>query len=129
MTIGERVKVVRNALSITQKALGDALGLKNNTIATYESGRQDPSDRTITDICRVYGVNEVWLRTGEGEMFRTPARKEALTVFFADVLREDGDSFKQQFLSVLAQLNEDQWVLLADMAEKLAREADAEKDD
>lgn len=129
MHIGGRIKQLRDATDKTQQAFADALGLTRSTVGKYEIGDITPSDRTISDICRVFGANEVWLRTGEGEMFHHIGRREALSVFFADVLREDGDSFKQQFLSVLAQLNEDQWVLLADMAEKLAREADAEKDD
>ena len=28
-----------------------------------------PSDRTISDICRVFNINEEWLRTGTGSMY------------------------------------------------------------
>ena len=34
-----------------------------------ESGKNNPSIQTIALICREFGVNEQWLRTGEGEMF------------------------------------------------------------
>ena len=64
-----RIKQIRKSENLTQKAFADRLGLKQNTIATYEMGRTEPSDRTIADICREFNVNEEWLRTGKGEMF------------------------------------------------------------
>lgn len=67
--IGERIKSIRQALGKTQQEFADSIGLKRNTIATYEMGKSVPSDRTIADICREFGVSEEWLRTGRGEMF------------------------------------------------------------
>lgn len=67
--IGERIKNIRQALGKTQQEFADSIGLKRNTIATYEMGKSIPSDRTIADICREFGVSEEWLRTGQGEMF------------------------------------------------------------
>ena len=69
MDFAQRLKELRKACGITQRAMADRLGLKQNTIATYEIGKLSPSDRTITDICREFNVNENWLRTGEGKMF------------------------------------------------------------
>lgn len=69
MGIGERIKMVRKSLKITQNELAISIGLKRNTIANYEIGQIQPSDRTIADISRVYNVSEEWLRTGQGEMF------------------------------------------------------------
>lgn len=62
----ERMKAVRKALSLTQDKFGKALGLKQNTIAGYEMGIRKPSSAVITLICKEFGVNEIWLRTGEG---------------------------------------------------------------
>jgi transcriptional regulator with XRE-family HTH domain len=56
-------------LDLTQQEFADRIGIKRNTIANYESGRNEPVDSVISLICREYGVNEIWLRTGEGEMF------------------------------------------------------------
>lgn len=67
----DRIKKLRKALDLTQQEFANRLGLKQNTVATYEMARTDPSDRTIFAICREFNVNEQWLRTGEGEMFLT----------------------------------------------------------
>ena len=69
MDIGARIKEIRKSTGNTQQSFGEALGLKRNTIATYEIGQVQPSERTISDICRLFNVSELWLREGQGEMF------------------------------------------------------------
>ena len=126
MTIGERIKCVRTEKGYTQQKFADALGLKRNTVGGYEIGTVVPSDRTIIDICDKFHVNEDWLRFGEGDMFVSRTREEEIAEFMGDLI--DGpNNFKKRLVSVLANLDEDGWQLLADMAEKLAREAEEEQ--
>ena len=73
-TTNTRIKKLRKALDLTQREFADRVGMKPNTIATYEIGRATPSDPTINNICKEFRVNEPWLRTGEGEMFLPPPR-------------------------------------------------------
>lgn len=54
---------------MTQQNFGARISVKGNTVAQWESGRNEPSDSTIFLICREFNVNEDWLRTGNGEMF------------------------------------------------------------
>lgn len=42
-----------------------------------------PSDRTISDICRVFNINEEWLRTGTGSMY-LPSNSFDLTQYALD---------------------------------------------
>ena len=62
----KRLKKLRKELDLTQSAFADRIGMKQNTIATYEMGRSVPSDQAIRSICREFDVNEEWLRTGAG---------------------------------------------------------------
>ena len=87
-----------------------------------------PSDRTIADICREFDVNEVWLRTGEGEMFVQRSRDEELSAFFGDLLSGEPD-FKRRLIAVLSRLDESEWELLEKMADKLMGELKKEKAD
>lgn len=66
--IGDRVKELRKVLGMTQEKFADRIGLKRNSVAQIELGRET-SDQTIFAICREFRVNEEWLRNGEGEMF------------------------------------------------------------
>lgn len=65
----DRIRKVRKSLDLTQRGFAERIGMKSNTIATYEMGRAVPSDAAINNICKEFDVNETWLRTGEGEMF------------------------------------------------------------
>lgn len=62
----ERIKKIRKSLEMTQDDFAKKIGLARNSIANYEIGRREPSNAIITSICREFGVNEIWLRTGEG---------------------------------------------------------------
>lgn len=63
-----RIKKVRNYYKMTQTQFGSKLGLKGNTITSYETGVRVPTDSVIVSICREFNVNREWLETGEGEM-------------------------------------------------------------
>lgn len=68
MTIGDRIKIVREELDFTQAVFAEKLGTARNTIANYEIGRREPMESTIKSICREFNVNYDWLKYGEGEM-------------------------------------------------------------
>lgn len=69
----ERIKQLRKALGMTQQKFADAIGVKQNTVAQYEIGRNEPIDSVVNLICKEYNVNPDWLRDGTGEMFIDPA--------------------------------------------------------
>lgn len=72
--MNERIKEIRKSKNMTQTEFGAKIGVKGNTITNYESGMRTPSDAVIVSICREFDINENWLRTGEGPMFReTPS--------------------------------------------------------
>lgn len=89
-----RIKQIRKSENLTQKAFADRLGLKQNTIATYEMGRTEPSDRTIADICREFNVSEVWLRTGEGEMHIELPEDAEFDLIMTEIQESDDDLIK-----------------------------------
>ena len=91
--VTERIKAIRRAVGCTQQEFADRLGLKRNTIATYEIGKAVPSDRTISDICREFRVSEVWLRTGEGEMFIPQSDMQQLVEITTRMEMDQDDPF------------------------------------
>ncbi len=123
----DRIKAVRKALGLTQQAMADALGLKRNTVGAYEIGVTLPSDRTISDICRIYNVDEAWLRTGAGEMFRPRSREDEIASFMTGLLSGEGTEFQRRLVSVLARLSPDEWAKIEQKARELLDE-DIKKD-
>lgn len=69
MAIGDRIKQVRECFGLTQEEFGERIELGRSHISLLESGKRSPSDLSISNICRVYGVNRDWLVKGTGEMF------------------------------------------------------------
>lgn len=64
----ERLKELRLYLQLSQKEFGEKIFVTQNHVSSLESGRKTLTDRTIKDICSIFGVNEEWFRTGKGEM-------------------------------------------------------------
>lgn len=89
--MNERIKKLRKALDLTQQAFADRIGLKRNTIAQYEIGRNEPIDAVILSICREFDVNEDWLRTGNGEMFVEMTEQDKV-MKYTGLLLKDEDS-------------------------------------
>lgn len=87
--MNERIKKLRKVLDLTQQEFADKIGMKQNTIATYEMGRSIPSDQTIRSIHREFGVSEEWLKNGIGEMFENVPEEDAYSRAAADALRNN----------------------------------------
>ena len=65
----DRIREVREHFGLSMEKFGSRIGIGKASISLLESGKNNPSVQTITLICQEFGVNEQWLRTGEGEMF------------------------------------------------------------
>ena len=69
MTQNERVKEIRQTLKLTLEKFGEPIGLKKSALSLIENGKNSLTDANIKAICREFGVDYIWLTTGEGEMF------------------------------------------------------------
>ncbi len=71
MSLAENVKKFRRRQNLSQKALADAIGVRQNTIAAIESG-DTKRTRYLPDLARVLQVNIADLEPGAGESFTIP---------------------------------------------------------
>jgi Predicted transcriptional regulator len=120
--VNKRIRRLRRELDLTQQEFADRIGIKRNTLSTYESGRNEPIDAVISLICREFNVNEEWLRTGEGDMFVQQSIDDKIASFIGGIQMTEDNSFKRRLISVLANLKEEQWEMLAEIAENLTTE-------
>lgn len=118
--VKDRIKKLRKELDLTQQEFADRIGIKRGGIANYEIGRNEPADSVISLICREFHVNEHWLRDGVGDIFIEQTMDEQIASFIGRVQMDEDASFQKRLLSALADLNEDQWNLLEEIAEKMA---------
>lgn len=68
-TIGKRIKIIREKANLNQAEFGTILGVQRAAISKLETGLNQPTEAAITLICKEFNINEVWLRTGEGNMY------------------------------------------------------------
>ena len=124
--MNERIKKIIAELGLKKVDFANRLHISQPFASELCSGAKAPSDRTIKDICREFGVNEEWLRTGEGEPFRAPEVDAQLAAFIAEITDGDSDDFRKRFVAMLARLRPDQWALLEDMAKDLGTKKDGQ---
>lgn len=65
MGLGERIRLKREALGLTQAELGEKLGVGPNQIGAIESGRTAPSYKVFVSLAPVLGTSLDWLANGE----------------------------------------------------------------
>lgn len=64
MTLGERVKIVREREGLTQEQFANRINLARNTISLVELDKRNLSERSLTDICATFHVYYDWLKNG-----------------------------------------------------------------
>lgn len=121
-TINQRIDFLIKELGFTKTKFAKSLHVSSQFVSSLCSGAKQPSDRTIADICREYGVSETWLRTGEGEMKQKLTRNQEIAEFMGVVMHDSDDSPRKRFVSIISKLSVDEWQLLADIAKKMTED-------
>lgn len=127
-SFSERLAAVIDASALTRSAFSKRLGVSAPFVSELCTGRKAPSDRTISDICREFGVDEHWLRTGEGEMLRRVPEGEALAAQLGQLLRDVDADFKRRLISELLRLPPEAWAKIEEFARRVTAE-DKEKEE
>lgn len=113
--MNNRIKLLRkDHLKLSQKEFADAIGLSENFVWMIEKGSRIPSDRTIADICREFGVDKVWLETGIGEPFKPVDRNEQIASILGKAIAGN-DTARDRLIRAFSQLPDEMF----DQAEKI----------
>jgi len=70
----ERLRELRKHFEMTQADFAAKLGMAQNSYSAIEVGKNNLTDKNITIVCLAFGVNESWLRDGQGEMMNQDAQ-------------------------------------------------------
>lgn len=120
--MNDRIQAIIVATGLRKTDFAQKLNVSQAYVSQLCSGTKNPSDRTVSDICREFNVNENWLRTGEGEMFVPISRSQEIADFVGIVLKGEEDTFKRRFVSMLARLEESDWEVLEKMVEDMKKD-------
>lgn len=120
-TTGSRVHWLRKThLNMTLVDFGTRIGITASSVSTIENGKSNPSDQTIRAIYREFGVDEMWLRTGEGEPFAKKPRSEAIAEYVGQITSGTRSETEMLLIELMAETSVEEWTALADFFRHLA---------
>ena len=120
--MGERLKQLRIALGLSQIGFADALGITTGAVGMYEVGKRSPSSGVVSLICKTFGVSEVWLRTGEGEMFTEDAETVQFKRMIDETFPDEDKAFRRRVFMTFGGLSDEQWDALEGVIVGLVKE-------
>lgn len=125
----ERIKELRKTLGLTLESFGDKVGVGKSTISRIENGTNGLTEQMILSICREFNVNEEWLRTGTGEMFKDMTLDEEIISFIGEIQWDASSTFKKRFISAIAKLSDEEWKVLEKIIVDMASNVEENKKD
>ena len=124
--MNERIKYLRkDILKLSQKDFSEKLGLSENFVWMIEKGNRTPSDRTISDICRIFSISEDWLRYGLEPMRLERSKEEEIGEMVASALGGDANFTQAVVKMICSRTPEELKVLekaLMDIYESIKKE-------
>nr|DAW32410.1 MAG TPA: helix-turn-helix domain protein [Caudoviricetes sp.] len=125
----DQVRALRKSLNLSQGEFAESIGLTKNYISLVETGKRSLADRTIRDICRMYSVNEHWLRTGEGEPYIKGSEDE-LAELVGRLYKDKGSMRYKMSLELcrsMEKMTDEQLMAFAEFVKRLAEAATSEE--
>lgn len=119
--IGERIEQVLKAVGVKKVEAARRLNVSPAHITKICKGESGVSDRTISDICQEFGVDEVWLRHGEGEMFKSRSWKEDVSAYMGQLLGNQRSEFEEDIIEFMANTRPEFWDILIEEMRPLAK--------
>ena len=120
--INKRIADAISAKGMKKSEVARRIKVSPAFISQLCSGAALPSERTIVDIARVCGVNDIWLRSGEGEMFQAMTEDEELSAYLGDVMNDEPESFRRRLTMEMKNWTPEVWQMLEEICKRLATE-------
>lgn len=121
MTINDRIKSIRINQGLSQAKFGARIGANRDMVNNVENRRSNANDLYIKAICREFNVSEIWLKTGEGEVYKSLERETEIAQYIGDVFSQD-DILKKRFLVALSRLSSSELEAIFKFAQELLKD-------
>jgi transcriptional regulator with XRE-family HTH domain len=102
MGINERIAELRHALHMTQPVFAERICISKGYIASIELGNKKVNERILRLMSTGFGVNERWLKTGEGPMFYDDQNHKIEEIL--QIFKKLNPFFQDFFLNQLRQI-------------------------
>lgn len=99
--MNDRIKKIRKVKDLNQEEFGKRLGVTKTAISRLEAGERNITEQMLLSICREFDINEDWLRTGEGEMFKMIPKEDEVASYVAELLDPEGNPLYEIIIDVM----------------------------
>lgn len=119
MTDNEKIRAIRTEMGFSMEQFGSKLGVSGTAISLIESGKNNVSARMKTSIISILGVHPEYFDRDDVPIFPKKTRREELAEFFGSLEGSEPGDFRNMLISVLAELDPEEWQLLERMTRRL----------
>lgn len=102
MELHERIRELRkNELHLSQEKFGEMLGVSRSVINNIERNvlaRPEQKEPIIKLICKEFGVNENWIKHGDGDIFNLVYEEDEFTTYAAEIGIGNNELFKRAII-------------------------------
>ena len=112
-TINKQIAALIHAKGMNKSQFAENINVSPQFISAVCAGTKQPSDRTIADICRVYNVNEDWLRDGTGDPFMQLSREETIAEYVGMITGWHITDIDESIIKFMAETPVEEWETLA----------------
>lgn len=126
--ITPRVKILRQALGMSQTDFGTKIGVTRGVINNLDRGLTDLQDPLLSLICSVFNARREWMETGEGEMFEPKDAEAPFYDAMGIITNDEPDSFRKRFVIALAELDDAGLDAMEQFIRNLIRDTGTKKD-
>lgn len=121
----DRISLVIKDAQITKTEFAKRLGVSQAFVTQMCSGVANPSNRTISDICRIFDIQEDWLRYGLEPMRAARSEEEEIATLVGSALSGSKDLRKAVIKMICSRTDAELQVLekaLRDVYNSIAEE-------
>ena len=98
--MNKRIALIRKESHLNQQDFAEKIGLTKNYVSLLETGGRVPSDRTVSDICRIFDIQEDWLRYGLEPMRAARSKEEEIAELVGGALTGSNE-FKKAVIRMI----------------------------
>lgn len=108
-----RINAIIQSANISKSKFAESLNVSQAFVSQLCSGAREPSDRTISDICRIFDIQEDWLRYGLEPMRAAKSKEEEIAELVGHALNGSNE-FKKAVIRMICSRTDEELKVLED---------------
>lgn len=116
--IGERIQLIRKNSDLSQEAFAKLLSVTRNIVAKYENGLVEPPELFLNHLCIKFGVSEVWLKTGEGDIYNVVTEDDLFSEKLGKILSSENEMIRE-IITKASELDDDYLKMLQQLIDSM----------